>query len=57
MLFEYVAEQLDVVESFWSFVIETLPRTVPFLCVGNAREPLVYLSRPLIDLGEALVGP
>ncbi|XP_034444093.1 hydrocephalus-inducing protein homolog [Hippoglossus hippoglossus] len=56
MLFEYVAVQLDVVESFWSFVIETLPLTLPFLFVGNAREPLVYLSRPLIDLGELLVG-
>ncbi|CAB1432186.1 unnamed protein product [Pleuronectes platessa] len=56
MLFEYVAEQLDVVESFWSFVIETLPLTLPFLLVGNAKEPLVYLSRPLLDLGELLVG-
>lgn len=56
MCFEYVAEHLDTVESFWSFVIETLSLSVPFLCVGNAREPLVYFTRPHLDLGELLVG-
>ncbi|XP_071313817.1 hydrocephalus-inducing protein homolog isoform X2 [Trachinotus anak] len=56
MCFEYRAEQLDVVESFWSFVIETLSLSVPFLCVGNTREPLVYLNKPHLDLGELLVG-
>ncbi|XP_022605572.1 hydrocephalus-inducing protein homolog [Seriola dumerili] len=56
MHFEYIAEQLDVVESFWSFVIETLSLSVPFLCVGNTREPLVYLNKPHLDLGELLVG-
>lgn len=54
--FEYVAEQLDAVESFWSFVIETLSLSIPFLCVGSAREPLVYLDRPHLDFGELLVG-
>nr|XP_046249402.1 hydrocephalus-inducing protein homolog [Scatophagus argus] len=54
--FEYVAEQMDVVESFWSFVIETLSLSVPFLCVGTTREPLVYLDRPHVDFGEPLVG-
>ncbi|XP_042266839.1 hydrocephalus-inducing protein homolog isoform X2 [Thunnus maccoyii] len=54
--FEYVAEQLDVVESFWSFTIESLSLSVPFLCVGTGREPLVYLDKPHLDLGELLVG-
>ncbi|CAJ1057505.1 hydrocephalus-inducing protein homolog isoform X2 [Xyrichtys novacula] len=54
--FEYVAEQLDTVESFWSFVIETLSLSVPFLCVGTAREPVIYLDRPHLDFGELLVG-
>ncbi|XP_076588631.1 hydrocephalus-inducing protein homolog [Chaetodon auriga] len=54
--FEYVAEQLEVVESFWSFVIETLSLSVPFLCVGTSREPLVYLDRPHLDFRELLVG-
>ncbi|XP_035521672.1 hydrocephalus-inducing protein homolog [Morone saxatilis] len=54
--FEYAAEQLDAVKSFWSFVIETLSLSVPFLCVGTTREPLVYLDRPHLDFGELLVG-
>ncbi|XP_030281249.1 hydrocephalus-inducing protein homolog isoform X1 [Sparus aurata] len=54
--FEYIAEQMDAVESFWSFVIETLSLSVPFLCVGTTREPLVYLDRPHLDFGELLVG-
>ncbi|XP_073328914.1 hydrocephalus-inducing protein homolog [Pagrus major] len=54
--FEYVAEQMDAVESFWSFVIETLSLSFPFLCVGTTREPLVYLDRPYLDFGELLVG-
>ncbi|XP_054864966.1 hydrocephalus-inducing protein homolog [Amphiprion ocellaris] len=56
MCFEYVTEQLDVVESFWSFVIESLSVSVPFLCVGTTREPLVYLDRPHLDFGELHVG-
>lgn len=56
MCFKYVAEQLELVESFWSFVIETLALSLPFLCVGSTREPHVYLSRPHILLGELLVG-
>ncbi|KAI3370851.1 hypothetical protein L3Q82_007368 [Scortum barcoo] len=56
MCFEYVAEQLDVVESFWSFVIETLSLSVPVLCVGATREPLVYLDRPHLDFKELLLG-
>ncbi|XP_047451812.1 hydrocephalus-inducing protein homolog [Mugil cephalus] len=54
--FEYVAEQLEAVESFWSFVIETLSLSIPFLCVGTTREPFVYLDRPHLDFGELLVG-
>ncbi|KAM9854716.1 hydrocephalus-inducing protein homolog [Aulostomus maculatus] len=53
--FEYVAKHLDLVESSWSFVIETLSVSVPFLCVGTAREPLIYLDKPHLDLGEQLI--
>nr|XP_020443912.1 hydrocephalus-inducing protein-like isoform X2 [Monopterus albus] len=56
MWFEYVTEQLGVVESFWRFVVETLSLSVPFLCVGNTREPRVYFSRPHLNLGDLLVG-
>ncbi|XP_028304635.1 hydrocephalus-inducing protein homolog isoform X2 [Gouania willdenowi] len=54
--FEYVAEQLDTVESVWSFMIETLSLSVPFLCVGTSKEPLVYFDRPHLDFGELLLG-
>lgn len=45
-----------MVQSSWSFVIETLSLSVPFLCVGTTREPLVYLDRPYLNFGELLVG-
>lgn len=54
--FEYVAEQMDAVQSPWSFVIETLSLSIPFLCVGTTREPLIYLEKPHLDFGELLVG-
>lgn len=53
---EYVAEQMDAVQSAWSFVIETLSLSIPFLCVGTTREPIIYLERPHLDVGELLVG-
>ncbi|XP_037539075.1 hydrocephalus-inducing protein homolog [Nematolebias whitei] len=54
--FEYVAENQDMVESLWNFVIETLSLSVPFLCVGTAREPVIYLNRPHLSFGELVVG-
>nr|XP_054593766.1 hydrocephalus-inducing protein homolog [Nothobranchius furzeri] len=56
MRFKYSANQKDTVESFWSFVVETLSLSVPFLLVGTAREPHVYLSRAHVDFGELTVG-
>lgn len=56
MCLEYVAEQSGVVESFWSFTIETLSLSIPFLWVGTSREPLVYLNRAHLNLGDLLVG-
>ncbi|XP_069028847.1 hydrocephalus-inducing protein homolog [Embiotoca jacksoni] len=54
--FEYVPEQMETVESCWSFLIESLSLSIPFLCVGSIREPVVYLDRPHLDFGEMLVG-
>uniref|UniRef100_A0A3Q2PEK1 HYDIN axonemal central pair apparatus protein n=1 Tax=Fundulus heteroclitus TaxID=8078 RepID=A0A3Q2PEK1_FUNHE len=42
-------------ESLWSFLIENQSLSFPFLCVGTAREPCVYLDRPYIDFGELIV--
>lgn len=49
-------EQLGAMESLWSFVIDPVSLSIPFLCVGSAREPHVYLDRTHIDFGEVLVG-
>ncbi|XP_077372587.1 hydrocephalus-inducing protein homolog [Festucalex cinctus] len=56
MCFKYVAEQVNDVESFWSFVIETLSLSIPFLCVGSMREPLIYFDKSHIDFGDQLIG-
>ncbi|XP_077566662.1 hydrocephalus-inducing protein homolog isoform X1 [Stigmatopora nigra] len=56
MSFRYVAEYVNDVESFWSFVIETLSVSVSFLCVGSTKEPLIYFDKPHIDFGEQLIG-
>ncbi|XP_072290521.1 hydrocephalus-inducing protein homolog [Eucyclogobius newberryi] len=53
---EYVSEQMDIVESSWSFVIDTLSVSVPFLFVGTTREPHIYLDKALINFGDLLVG-
>ncbi|KAM8861524.1 hydrocephalus-inducing protein homolog isoform 3-T3 [Synchiropus picturatus] len=56
MSFQYLAKQLDVVESCWSFTIEALSLSFPFLCVGSTREPVVYLEKPHLDFGERVIG-
>ncbi|XP_049580395.1 hydrocephalus-inducing protein homolog [Syngnathus scovelli] len=56
MCFKYVADQVNDVESFWSFVIETLSLSIPFLCVGSMKEPLIYFEKPHINFGEQLIG-
>ncbi|XP_024138466.1 hydrocephalus-inducing protein homolog isoform X3 [Oryzias melastigma] len=56
MCFDYLPEQQDPVESFWIFLVESLSLSLPFLLVGTAREPLVFLNTPHLDFGEALVG-
>ncbi|XP_075998116.1 hydrocephalus-inducing protein homolog [Genypterus blacodes] len=56
MCLAYVSEERDVVESCWSFVIDTLSLSIPFLCVGTTQEPRVYLNRAHLDMGNLLVG-
>ncbi|KAK0151856.1 Hydrocephalus-inducing [Merluccius polli] len=53
---EYASEQPGVVESSWSFLVETLSLSVPFLLVGTSREPQVYLDTAHLDMGDVLVG-
>ncbi|KAG7468631.1 hypothetical protein MATL_G00145140 [Megalops atlanticus] len=54
--FEFVARELLLVESFWTFLIAEQGVSVPFLLVGTAREPVVYLDRAHLNLGSLLVG-
>lgn len=53
---EYVSERPVVVESRWSFLVEALSLSVPFLLVATVREPQVYLDTAHLDLGDVLVG-
>uniref|UniRef100_A0AAV2L4X0 Uncharacterized protein n=1 Tax=Knipowitschia caucasica TaxID=637954 RepID=A0AAV2L4X0_KNICA len=51
----FVSEQMDIVESLWSFVIDALSVSVPFLFVGITRAPRVYLEKALINFKSLLV--
>ncbi|XP_067853715.1 hydrocephalus-inducing protein homolog [Heptranchias perlo] len=54
--FEFVPQQLDITESFWSFRVPELSITVPFLLCGNTTEPAVSLDRSHINFKFVLLG-
>ncbi|KAL0967856.1 hypothetical protein UPYG_G00258420, partial [Umbra pygmaea] len=54
--FDFQAKVLDTMESFWTFLIPDLNLSVPFLLVGTASEPIVYIDRVHLSLGHLLVG-
>ncbi|XP_029109509.1 hydrocephalus-inducing protein homolog isoform X1 [Scleropages formosus] len=54
--FEFQAHDLDMVESFWTFLIPEQGISVPFLLAGIASEPKVYMDRVHLNLGSLLVG-
>ena len=54
--FEYSANQLDVVESFWTFSIPEQNITIPFLLVGKAREPDITMDRSHMNFKALLIG-
>ncbi|KAM6946364.1 hydrocephalus-inducing protein homolog [Aplochiton taeniatus] len=54
--FEFVAQCLELVESFWTFLIPERSLSMPFLLAGSANEPLVYLDRAHLNMGALLVG-
>ncbi|CAM4581517.1 unnamed protein product [Leuciscus chuanchicus] len=54
--FEYQVLNLDLVESFWTFLIPELNLSLPFLLVGSANEPIVYIDRAHLNLGSLLLG-
>ena len=56
MVFEYRVETMDLVETFWRFVVENQSVSVPFLMVGYGSEPNVSLDRSHVNFKEILIG-
>ncbi|KAG7333195.1 hypothetical protein KOW79_003330 [Hemibagrus wyckioides] len=54
--FKFHAQELDLVESFWTFLIPEYKFSVPFLLVGIAKDPMVYIDHAHLNLGSLLVG-
>ncbi|MFT7810485.1 hydrocephalus-inducing protein homolog isoform X1 [Arapaima gigas] len=54
--FEFQARDLETVESFWTFLIPEQSISVPFLLVGVASDPKVYMDRVHVNLGSLLLG-
>ncbi|XP_022080460.1 hydrocephalus-inducing protein homolog isoform X2 [Acanthaster planci] len=54
--FEFTPSQLGIVESFWRFTIPEQNILVPFLLVGDAREPAVATDRSHINFKSLLLG-
>ncbi|XP_039618305.1 hydrocephalus-inducing protein-like [Polypterus senegalus] len=54
--FEFLPQNLEITESFWSFVIHEQNITLPFLLVGKAREPVVSLDRSHLNYKSLAVG-
>ncbi|XP_030060864.1 hydrocephalus-inducing protein homolog [Microcaecilia unicolor] len=54
--FEFMSQEMDIVESFWTFTIPEQNISVPFLLVGNTTEPSVSLDRSHLNFLSRLVG-
>jgi len=56
MHFEFRSSSLDLVESFWQFEIAEQNISVPFLLVGQTRDPAVTFDRSHINFRSVLIG-
>ncbi|KAI9141433.1 hypothetical protein BKA69DRAFT_1166800 [Paraphysoderma sedebokerense] len=56
LAFEYFPTATEIVESLWQFHIPSHKITVPFLLVGQATEPSIYIDKPNIHFKPVLVG-
>ncbi|KAI4885088.1 hypothetical protein NFI96_023140 [Prochilodus magdalenae] len=54
--FKFQAKELGLVKSFWTFLIPEHKLSVPFLLVGTANEPVVYIDHAHLNLGSLLIG-
>ena len=56
MVFEYVPDSLDLVESFWRFFVPEHNISIPFVMVGHTFEPALSFDRSHINFREVLLG-
>ncbi|XP_068693384.1 hydrocephalus-inducing protein homolog [Montipora foliosa] len=56
MVFEYVPDSLDLVESFWRFFVPEHNISIPFVMVGHTFEPALSFDRSHINFREVLIG-
>jgi len=56
MHFDFVSSSLELVESFWRFEISEQNISVPFLLVGQTRDPVVAFDRSHVNFRTVLVG-
>ncbi|XP_074644164.1 hydrocephalus-inducing protein homolog [Tubulanus polymorphus] len=54
--FEFMPNQLGIVESFWRFVIPEQSISIPFVLVGETKEPRVTLDRSHFNYKSLLIG-
>jgi len=56
MHFEFKSSSLDLVESFWQFEIAEQNVAVPFLLVGQTRDPAIAFDRSHLNFRSVLIG-
>ena len=56
MVFEYVSDSLDLMESFWRFFVPEYNISIPFVMVGHTFEPALSFDRSHINFREMLLG-
>ncbi|KAJ3159463.1 hypothetical protein HDU86_001781 [Geranomyces michiganensis] len=56
MVFEFSPETIDTKESLWRFKVIGHLVSIPFLLVGQASEPNIFMDRPSLNFKSVLVG-
>ena len=56
IVFEFVPETTELIESFWRFFIPEQNVSMPFLLVGTSSEPAISLDRSHVNFKELLLG-
>ena len=55
MVFEYIPDSDQLLESFWRFVIPEHDISVPFILVGHVKEPRVFLEKTYCNFNSLLI--